>query len=291
MTTVLTSPKGELKIGPDFPTVLINDQMVYMDQKSEMFQQFNNGNFDLVVELVRRGQASGMDMVDTLINHLEIDEVEWMPHLAARIIKEVECPISLDTRNPQALEASLQAISPYKALINSVTAELDTLDIILPLARKYGAAVIGMPIGHIHGMPKTVGGRLEEAKVILEAADGIGIPRENVILDGICLAASVEPGSFEVTMETIKRFHEDLNVTTILGVSNAGFGMPDATMIDLPYLLAGISWGLDAAIVNPNTHSIVETVRAADFLVGKDPVGRRYIQNYRSIKKKANQSP
>jgi 5-methyltetrahydrofolate--homocysteine methyltransferase len=139
-----------------------------------------------------------------------------------------------------------------------------------------------MPIGEDHGLPKTVEGRIAEARTILEAAERHGIPRQDVVIDAICLASCAEPGSIQVTLETLKALHDDLEVATVLGIGNAGFGMPDQTRIDLAYLVAAVPWGLDAALVDPATPGLIEQVRAIDFLVGGDPYGSRYIEHYRS---------
>jgi 5-methyltetrahydrofolate--homocysteine methyltransferase len=194
---------------------------------------------------------------------------------------EIGCPISLDSRDPEALDAALLALRPYKAMVNSVTAEDDALAALLPVVARYGAVVVAMPIGLQHGMPKTVEGRLAEARTIVEAAASCGIPRQDVVVDAICLASAVEPGSMPVTLQTLAALRRELGVTTLLGIGNAGFGMPDRTRIDLAYLLAAIPWGLDAALVDPATPGLIEAVRAADFLAGNDPYGKRYIGHYR----------
>lgn len=285
MTTTLTGPNGSVIIGADYPIVLINDQLRIMDQVPEIYEELSVGKIDSLLTIAERGRNIGLDMVDILINHPDLDEVELLPRMAHAINKEIGCPISLDTRNPQALEAALEEISPFKALINSVTAESSTLDVLLPLAKKYGAALVGMPIGHVHGLPRTAEGRVVEARVILETAEAAGIPRQDIILDAICLASSAEPDTFQVTIETLRRFHQELDAATILGIGNAGFGMPEPVYIDLAYLLGSAPFGLDAAIVNPTTPGLIETVRAIEFLAGRDPVGRGYIKNYRTKRK------
>ena len=288
MTTTLTAPNGEIKFGPGLPTALINDQLRIIDQSPIIFEQLREGNLDGLLELARWGQAMGTDLVDVLVFHPELDELKLLPRIAARVKDEIGCPVSLDSRNPQALEAALEAFRPFKGMINSVTAENDSLAIILPIAKKYGAALVGMPIGHLHGLSEKAAERLAEAKVIVEACEGIGIPREDVVMDAICLAAAASTRSFQVTMETLHLFHEELGVSTTLGIGNAGYGMPEPTVIDLAYLVGGIPIGLDSALVNPATRGLVETVRAMDFLAGNDPSGWRYIQNYRNHKKAQN---
>ena len=285
--TTLTSRNGPLAFGPGLPTLLVNDQLRIMDQSPEVLSELQEGRIDKMLALARFGQQVGVDMVDILINHPSVDEVALLPRIAGAVHEEIGCPISLDSRNPQALEAALSLLRPHKALINSVSAEADSLEALLPLAKKHGAAIVGMPVGHQYGLPKTVEGRLAEARVIVDAAEQHGIPRDDIVIDAICLASSAEPGSMQVTLETLYALRQELGVATVLGIGNAGFGMPDQTRIDLAYLLAAVPWGLDAALVDPATPGLIEGVRAIDFLTERDPFGRRYIQHYRAKQKQA----
>jgi 5-methyltetrahydrofolate--homocysteine methyltransferase len=283
--TCLTSKNGALEFGPGLPTLLVNDGLRVMDQTPAVLAELRQGRWDTLLELARAGQKVGLDMVDILINHPDLDEVALLPQVAVAVHNEIGCPISLDSRHPAALEAAMAALRPYKVLLNSVTAERDSLATLLPIAQKYGAAIVGMPIGHMHGLPKDAPGRLAEADVIVRAAQECNIPKEDVVIDAICLASAAEPGSMQVTLETIQALRNELGVATILGIGNAGYGMPEPTRIDLAYLLAAIPWGLDAALVNPATPGLIESVRAMDFLTNRDPRGRRYIKHYRSKRK------
>jgi 5-methyltetrahydrofolate--homocysteine methyltransferase len=278
--TILTSRAGSLEIGPGQPICLINDQLRVMDQSPEVLAELREGRLDRLIELACLGRQVGADMVDILIAHPDLNEAALLPKIAMAVHEHVGCPISLDTRDPEALEAALWALRPHKALINSVSAEPEPLECLLPLAKKYGAAIVGMPVGPRYGMPMTVEGRLEEARLIIEAAEAAGLAREDIVMDAICLASAAEPESMSVTLETLRAFHFELDVTTILGIGNAGFGMPEQTWIDLTYLLAAVPWGLDAALVDPRTPGLIECVRAADFLTGRDPYGHGYIQHY-----------
>jgi 5-methyltetrahydrofolate--homocysteine methyltransferase len=257
-----------------------------MDQGPEVLAELQEGKLDKILELARIGHRIGLEAADILIDHPALDQKVLLPKIALAVHKEIGCPISLDSRDPEALDAALSALKPYKALINSVTAESDSLADLLPVARKHGAAIVGMPIGHLHGLPKTVEGRLAESRVIIETAERHGIPREDIVIDAICMASSAEPGSMQVTLDTLSALHQELGVATILGIGNAGFGMPDQTRIDLAYLLAAIPWGLDAALVDPATPGLIECARAVDFLTGRDLYGKRYIQHYRAKKKR-----
>jgi len=283
--TVLTSRNGLIEFGPGFPTLLINDQLRVMDQDPEVLQELRYGKFDQLMDIARAGIEKGFQVVDILINHPDLDETVLLPKIARRINEELGCFISLDTRNPEALDAALAAIRPTKALINSVTAEAPLLENLLPLARKYGAALVGLPIGTNCGIPDTANGRLEQTRIILDAAQAIGISKEDVVIDAICLASSAAPDTFKTTLDTLSGLHRELGLSTILGIGNAGFGMPAPTWIDLAYILGAIPSGLDSALANPATEGMVQSVLALDFLVGNDPVGKRYIKYYRAHNK------
>lgn len=123
MTTKLTSKNGDLILGKGLPTVLINDQLRIMDQDPLIFEQLQRNEVSRLLEIAQTGQAAGLDMVDILIFHPDLDEVELLPRIVRAIRDEVGCPIALDTRNVEALEAALKELHPYKALINSVSAE------------------------------------------------------------------------------------------------------------------------------------------------------------------------
>jgi 5-methyltetrahydrofolate--homocysteine methyltransferase len=285
MTTRLTSPNGEILIGKGHPTVLINDQLRVLDQSPEIFEKLMNNEVDGLIELAKNGFQHGLDMVDILIYHPELDEVELLPRIVQQINKVVGCPIMLDTRNPQALEAALKEIQPFQAVINSVTAEKEMLEVILPIAKKFNAVLVGMPIGDRYGLPKTLPERLYEANVIIEACEGIGISRDRILMDGVVLASAAEPNSFQITVESLNAYQDQFGVATILGIGNAGFGMPTPTVIDLAFLIGAIPWGLNSALVNPKTKGLIETVRAMDFLVNNDIAGKRYIHWYRKNRK------
>jgi 5-methyltetrahydrofolate--homocysteine methyltransferase len=287
MATSLTSKNGTLVFGPGLPTVLINDKLVIMDQSPVVLDELRSGKIDFLLEMARMGQRMGMDMVDILITHPEVDEVELLPRIAAAVCEEIGCPIALDSRDPEALEAALSELQPYKAVINSVSTENEVMESLLPLAVKYKAAIIGMPMGQGTSVPETVEERLAETRTLIETAEGYGVPREDIIMDGIVLASSAQPDTMMVTLQTLRAMQEEYGVATVLGIGNAGHGMPTPVWIDLAYLLAAIPWGLNMALVDPQTPGIMKSVLAADFLVNNDEYGKKYIADYRETKRKA----
>jgi 5-methyltetrahydrofolate--homocysteine methyltransferase len=281
--TTLTSRNGELSFGPGLPTVLLNDQLRIMDQSDDVLNELQQGRYDKLVELAQWGEEVGTQMVDILITHMGIDEVDLLPKIAKAVHDEIGCPIALDSRNPAALEPALAALQPYKVVINSITAEDESIESLMPLVKKYNAAFFGMPLSDEKGLPMTVEDRLFGVEKILAAAEEYGIARDDIAIDSICMASAAEPNSMMVTLETNRAISE-MGIATVLGIGNAGFGMPDQTVIDLAYLISAIPWGLDLAFVDPSTRGLVETVRATDFLVGNDPSGSVYIKDYRNRK-------
>jgi 5-methyltetrahydrofolate--homocysteine methyltransferase len=281
----LTSRNSKIQYGAGFPTLLINDQLTIMDQTPRMLQELKEGKVDLMVEIARWGLVVGMDTVAILIDHPEVDDVEMLPRIAHAIHKEVGCPIGLDSRNPAALAAALEEMQPYKCVVFTVNGEQAVLESMLPVIQRYKAVIAVMPMGHFsNAVPMTVKGRMAEVRYILEVIRGYGIPKEDVVIDAICMAAStLLAESYQVTLGTLKAVREELGLATQLGVANSGSGMPDPTRIDLAYLLGAMPWGLDAAFINPATVSLMESVTAMDFLTERDPVGRRYLQYWRDL--------
>ncbi len=267
--------------------MLINDQLYVINKPDSVIEALSKGRIDDFVELAKWGRSVGTDMTAILLTHPEIDEIELLPRLARAVLDETGCPVGLDTRNPEAIEAALSELRPYKSIIWTVTADQKLLDTLLPVAKRYDAAVAGMPMGRtsMH-VPKTAGERLAEVKVILDACEGYGIPPEDVVIDAMCMPVGLlEPNSYRVTLETIARLHE-MGVTTQVGIGNAGSNMPGPKHIGLAYLLGAMSWGLDSAFINPGIDNLIETVRAMDALTERDPECRRYIKHWRSAQKR-----
>lgn len=277
--TKLTGTASQVEFGPGLPILLINDQLRVYDQDPIILEELRAGHCGRLVQLAQQGASRGCRAVDVLIDHPALDEAERLSLVFRAVDQALGCPISIDSRNPTAIERTLAGY-PGKPLLNSIAYEPDLLARMLPLVAKYKTAVVAMLVDHV-SIPQTWQARIAVAHKILRATDEACIPREDVVFDCVCMAASTVPNSMQVTLDTLKAVHEEFGMSTILGIGNAGFGMPDQTRIDLAYLLAAVPWGLDAALVNPDTPDLVESVRAIDFLAGSDPYGRDYIDHYR----------
>ena len=286
--TTLSSPIGALTFGKGFPTMLINDQLHVINKTEEVIEPLSRGNIDHFVNLAKWGKRVGTDMTAILITHPEIDEVELLPKLAKTILQETGLPVGLDTRNAEAIDAALTEIHPYKSIIWTVTSEKMVLNSLLPIAKKHNAVVAGMPMGETaSGVPMTVSERMSEARTIIKSCLEYGIPKEDIVIDAICMpVALLQPQAYKVTLETIALLSEE-NISTQVGVGNASSNMPGREHIDLAYLIGALSWGLDAAFINPAITGLIPTVLAMDALTERDPECRKYLQNWRSKRTKS----
>ena len=285
--TKLIGTQSSVEFGPGLPVLLINDQLRVYDQDEAVLAQLQTGNCDPLVQLALEGAKYGCRAVDLLIDHYILDEAELLPLVVQAIDEALGCPISLDSRNAAAIDRALEGYSG-KALLNSIVYEQEILDDLLPLVVKHKMAVVAMLVDDVH-IPETWQARLALAHKILEATDAAGIPRDDVVFDCVCMAAGAVPNSMHVTLDTLKAVHEELGMSTLLGIGNAGFGMPDQTRLDMTYLAIGASWGLDAALVDFHTDHLLIYANAADFLTGRDLYGANYISLYRKSRRRRSQ--
>jgi len=277
----LSNAAGAIPFGPDAATLCVNDQCGYECERPEVQAELEAGRFDSLVELARVGVELGLPVFNVQLMAPDLAPLErrLLPQLVEAVYAATGACIAVDSRDPQAVDAALGAY-PHKALCNSVTGERVNLRTMLPIIARHGAA-IGTGLVYEGGVPKTVQERLMVARRIVEAAEAHGIPRADVLVDAVCLPASVAPGSMQVTLETLKALHEELGVPTLLGISNAGHLMPQPRMLDLAFFAAAVSWGLDVAMIDPRTPLLPWITRGLDFLTGADPSGKGYLNYYR----------
>jgi 5-methyltetrahydrofolate--homocysteine methyltransferase len=195
----------------------------------------------------------------------------------------VDVPLCFDSANPKALAAALE-IYPGKALINSTTAESRMMDSVFPLARQFGAAVIGV-LTDESGIPATAEDRLRVAETLLERASFYGVPAEDIVIDPLALTVGADHLAGLVTLEAIDLIHGKLGVNISLGASNVSFGLPDRNAINLSYLALAIGRGLTAAIADVTISEIRTTLLACDLLMGRDENSTRWIRAFRKREK------
>jgi 5-methyltetrahydrofolate--homocysteine methyltransferase len=191
----------------------------------------------------------------------------------------VSVPLVLDSSNPAALEAGLKA-ADGKVLINSVSGEAKSLKRVLPLAKKYGAAIIGLALDK-KGIPETAEGRVAVARRIRNAARRIGIPDNDIIIDCLTLTVSAEQKRAAESLRAIRMVKQRLGLSTVLGVSNISFGLPQRPLISSTFFAMAMEAGLDAAIINPKDKPMMDAWRSAMVLLNRDHQAAAYIEAYR----------
>jgi 5-methyltetrahydrofolate--homocysteine methyltransferase len=277
--TQLIGTRSSVEFGPGLPLLLINDQLRVYDQSPAIFEALRCGDVAPLVHLAQAGAEKGCQAVDILVDHHQLNEADLLPKVFRAVDRALGCPISIDSRNAAAIERAVDGY-PGKAMLNSVVYETELLEQLLPLVAKYNMAVVSMLVDDVY-IPPTWQERLDVARKILQITDAAGIPRQDIVFDCVCLAAAAAPNSMQVTLDTLKAVHQELGMSTILGIGNAGFGMPDQTKLDMMYLSIAASWGLDAALVDFHTEHLQIFSRAVDFLTARDLYGVNYIALYR----------
>jgi len=280
MKTKLLSPGGkEVIIGDNLPTVLIGERINPFG-KGPIKGALTSGNMKPIREEALQQVEAGADILNVSVNAFGIDERLVLSRVVSEIIKTVDVPLCLESRNPAALEETLQ-LGCGKPIISSVTGEDRVLEEILPLVKKYNTAVIALASDTV-GIPKEPLRRLEIVKCIVERADEIGIVREDVLVDGLAESSAINDKAAIVTLETMKIIKRALGVNLILGASNVSFGLPNRTVINAVFLSMAIQVGLTCAIAN--AAKMKPYILAADLLMGLDQKARHYTSYYRKLK-------
>ncbi len=278
MATIVTSKDRKVEFGEGLPTAVIGER-INPAGKKKLTEDLSRGKLDVLIQEALSQKEAGADILDVNVAASGVDETTMLPRAVLKVLEVSGLPVSIDSSNPEALKKALE-VYPYKALVNSVTGQEKSLKAVLPLVKKFGASVVGLTMDD-SGIPKSADKRFAVAKRIMEVAKSYGVPREDIVIDCLCLTQATETNSAVVTLKTLTRVSRELGVTTVLGVSNISFGMPDRKIINLSFLSQAISQGLNAAIVDPTIEGMVETILASDFLAGRDSYGRRYLKYYR----------
>jgi 5-methyltetrahydrofolate--homocysteine methyltransferase len=280
MDTVLRSAAKEVRIGAGQPFCVIGERINPTGRR--IFQdQLRAGDLSRIEIDVAQQIAGGAMVLDVNMGAPLADEAELMDK-AVRLIQSItDLPLCLDSSIIEVLEAGLAAYQG-KALVNSVTAEDDRLEAILPLVARHGAAVIGLPNDE-EEIPEEPERRLELATKIIETATGqYGIPIEDVLIDPLAMPIGADTSVVARTLETLELLREKYGVNTTLGASNVSFGMPDRTAIGAAFLPMASAAGLTSAIMDARSPELVKAARACDLLLNRDEWGATWIAAHRA---------
>lgn len=241
-----------------------------------------NNDIDYILSQAIEQVHAGADILDVNVGLPDIDEKAMMVSTIKALQGVVDVPLQIDSTIPAVLEAALRVYSG-KPIVNSVNGEEASLSAVLPLVKKYGAAVVGLTLDK-NGIPQMAEERFEIAKRILERALLLGIPRENIYIDCLTLTASAEQAGVMETLKAVKMVKEQLGLRTVLGVSNISFGLPNRELINHNFLTMALLSGLDLPIINPNVESMTGAIRAYKLLANIDKNSKEFISAYNGMK-------
>ena len=246
--------------------------------KKKIKEALLDGRLDVLLSEACAQEGAGAELLDVNVGLPGIDEKEVMTNLVLQLQGITGLPLQIDSTNPEVIEAALR-VYRGKAIVNSVNGEEEVCDRILPIIKKYGAAVVGLTLNQ-NGIPKTAEGRLQIAEKILRKTEEYGIPREDVIIDCLTLTVSAEPEGAVETLKALKLVKDRLQVKTVLGVSNISFGLPNRELINSNFLMMALQQGLDFMIINPLTESMMGAVRSYRLLSGQDKNAEVFLRAY-----------
>ena len=276
MKTRVSSATKEVLISDDQPTVLIGER-INPTGKKKLAAALQAGDMELVRrEAIAQVQA-GADILDVNVGVSGVDETALLPQAVQTVMEAVDVPLSLDSDNCKALEAALK-VYRGKPIINSVNGQERSLSEVLPLVKEYGAAVIGLTMDD-EGIPVEPDRRVAIAHKIIDRAEMLGIPREDIIIDCLALTIATDSGVGLVTLQAIREVKAKLGVNQTLGASNISYGLPDRDVLNNAFLAMAIAAGVTCPTVD--AARVRQAVLATDLILGRDGYAQRYIKAYR----------
>ncbi len=275
MQTILKGKNREVVIDTNGPVVIIGE-CINPTRRKKLVSALQEENFGYILELADSQIKTGADVLDINVGFPGVDDIKLLPETVKAIIEKFDIPLCLDSPDPRAIEAALK-VAGGKCLINSVNGEEASLKALLPLAKEYGAAIIGLLMDN-DGITNDPEKRVAIAEKILERAVKTGIKEEDVIIDPLAMAVSADPQACIVTLETIRLVHLMLGLNITMGASNISFGLPDREALNAAFISLSILNGLTCPIANPE--KITTVVRATDLVLGRDDYAVRFVGNF-----------
>ena len=282
MHTTISSHAKTVTIGHDQPFAIIGER-INPTGRAKFQRQLRDGDLSRIEIDVAQQVAGGAMLLDVNMGAPLADEAGLMVRAVTLIQGLTDLPLVIDSSIPEVLAAGL-ATYQGKALVNSVTADDERLHAILPLVKRYGAAVIGLPNDE-EQIPDAPEERLALARKLIRTATGTyQIPIEDIVIDPLAMPVGADTGNTVRTLETLALVRDEFGVNTTLGASNLSFGMPDRHALTAAFLPVAAAHGLTSAIMDARTPQVVTATRAADLLLGRDDWGAAWIAAFRAAK-------
>jgi 5-methyltetrahydrofolate--homocysteine methyltransferase len=280
MHTVLRSATKTVTIGPDQPFCIIGER-INPTGRSKFQEQLRAGDLSRIELDVQQQVDGGATMLDVNMGIPLVDEAELLSQAVKLVQQHTDLPLVIDSSVVEALDAGLAAYDG-KALVNSVTGEQERLDAILPLVKRYGAAVIALP-NEEDEIPDDPRKRLAIARKIIDIATSTyEIPIEDIVIDPLAMPIGADSTLVLKTLEAMRLIRDEFGVNMTVGASNVSFGMPNRHVLGATFLPMAMTCGLTSAIMDARTPAIVESVHAADLMLGNDEWGARWIAAHRA---------
>ncbi len=283
---MLTSRSRTVVIDKDLPTVLIGERINPTGQK-KLAAEIREGSLLSVKKEAINQVKAGAKLLDVNMGVGGIDQTKAMRTAVTEISQITDAPLAIDTGDAESLEAGLRAY-PGRALINSVTAEKSRLESFLPLAKRYGAAILCLPITD-EGVPKTAADRIAAMHIIIDEAKKQVLKDGDFLLDGLVMTVSADANACHEVLHTLELYRKEFGYPSTMGLSNISFGLPNRPLINSTFFAMCLAAGLDAPIMNPYDESMQNALMASAALLGKDPNGLAFSRNEAnlSVPKKA----
>lgn len=246
--------------------------------KKRLQQALLAGDLDYITTLALQQKDAGAAILDVNVGYPGVDEAAMLPRVVKHLQAVVDLPLQLDSVKPEALEAALRVYNG-KPAVNSVNGDPKVCARILPLAKKYGASVVGLTMDET-GLPKTCDERFALASRILNAARAEGIADEDVWIDCLTMTVSAQQNQAVETLNAVRRVTEELHLQTVLGVSNISFGLPNRLLMTQTFLVQAMKAGLSLPIINPNQLEIMDAIAAHRVLSGQDVNSTAYVERF-----------
>ncbi len=267
--TVLAGPRRIVTLGAGSPVRVVGER-INPTGKPALKEALLAGSMSVVRTYAAEQEAAGADLLDVNVGAAGVDAVSVLPAAVLALVGTADAPLVLDTTDPIALEAALR-IYPGRALINSVNGDPESMAAVLPLARRYGAAVVVLALDDA-GIPADSAGRTEVVRRVRSAAHAAGLTDADLVVDALVMTAATDADAPRITAASVAAAH-DSGLATILGVSNVSHGLPSRPLLNAAFFDAAVAAGLDSALLNPNDTVVMEAVRIANSAraIGADP--------------------
>lgn len=245
--------------------------------KNDFKEALRRNDMSFILKQADLQQKAGAQILDVNVGLPGINEVNMMTSAVAAIQSVIDLPLQIDSSSPEVIESAMRIVCG-KPIINSVNGKVESMSAIFPIAKKYGAVVIGLTLDE-HGIPDTAEKRFLIAERIVKTANEYGIEKKNILIDPLTLTVATDGNSAKVTLDTLRMIRNNLNVGCCLGVSNISFGLPDRDRLNSSFFMAALSSGLNAPIMNPLSVSMMKTYHDYMALFGFDNNCAAYIED------------